>query len=89
LAPILAAIEELPQMPSASRSVAVPPAPRAFLIVVDFLALFAEFWAKGFPLLCGRRDRFGADDSYTPALALIQDTEGTVFGGLTPVDWKS
>jgi hypothetical protein len=66
------------------------------LIVADFQALFAEFGGKRFVLLWrGSRDGFAACDFHcrcdgrAPTLTLIQDTEGNIFRGFTPVEWDS
>jgi hypothetical protein len=74
----------------------LPPVGFASLIVADFPALFAEFRGKRFTLLWrGSRDGFGARDfhgrcdGHAPTLTLIQDTEGNIFGGFTPVEWES
>jgi hypothetical protein len=84
--------------PSAPSTVALPRAPAGFasLIVADFPALFAEFAGKRFTLLWrGSRDGFGAGDfhsrcdGHAPTLTLIQDTDGNIFGGFTPVEWDS
>jgi hypothetical protein len=79
-------------------SVPAPPqAPARFasLIVADFPALFAEFRGKRFTLLWrGSRDGFGARDfhgrcdGHANTLTLIEDTEGNIFGGFTPVKWE-
>jgi hypothetical protein len=72
------------------------PADFASMIVADFPALFAEFRGKRFMLLWrGSRDGFGPRNfhsccnGYAPTLILIQDTEGNIFGGFTPVGWDS
>jgi uncharacterized coiled-coil protein SlyX len=88
-----------PQTPSLVPSAAVLlPAPAGFasLIVADFPGLFAEFYKKSFALLWrGSRDGFGAldfhdrCDGHAPTLTLIQDTDGNIFGGFTPVKWES
>jgi hypothetical protein len=77
-------------------TVALTPAGFASLIVADFPALFAEFRGKHFTLLWrGSRDGFGAHDfhgrcdGHAPTLTLIQDTEGNIFGGFTPLEWES
>jgi hypothetical protein len=84
--------------PLAPSAVALPAAPAGFasLIVADFPALFAQFRGKRFTLLWrGSRDGFGASDfhcrcdSHAPTLTLIQDTDGNIFGGFTPVQWES
>jgi thiol-disulfide isomerase/thioredoxin len=84
--------------PPATSAVALPPAPAGFasLIVVDFPALFAEFCGKCFTLLWrGSRDGLGAGDFHrrcngsAPTLTLLQDTDGNIFDGFTPVEWKS
>jgi hypothetical protein len=31
----------------------------------------------------------GQDKSFTPTLVLVEDTKGNIFGGYTPVPWKS
>jgi hypothetical protein len=65
-------------------------------IVAGFPALFAEFHGKAFKLLWrGSRDGFRARDfhsrcdGHAPTLSLIQDTDGNIFGGFTPVEWQS
>jgi hypothetical protein len=84
--------------PPAPSAVALPAAPAGFasLIVADFQALFAEFGGKRFALLWrGSRVGFGARDfhdrcdGHAPALTVIQDTKGNIFGGFTPVGWDS
>jgi hypothetical protein len=84
--------------PPAPSAVALPAAPAGFasLIVADFPALFAEFRGMRFMLLWrGCRGGFGAGDfhglcdGHAPTLPLIQDTEGSIFGGFTPVEWES
>jgi hypothetical protein len=79
-------------------TIALPPAPPGFasLIVADFPALFVEFGGKRFTLLWrGSRDGFdvgdfhGRCDGHAPTLTLIQDTDGNIFGGFTPVEWDS
>jgi hypothetical protein len=66
------------------------------LIVADFPALFAGLGGKRFTLLWrGSRDGFGADDfhgrcdGHANTLTFIEDTEGNIFGGFTPVQWHS
>jgi hypothetical protein len=91
--------------PDRPSSVAAPPsavalraAPDGFasLIVAAFPALFADFGGKRFTLLWrGSRDGFGARDfhsrcdGHAATLTLIQDTKGSIFGGFTPVRWRS
>jgi hypothetical protein len=72
------------------------PAGFASLIVADFPALLAEFREKRFTLLWrGSRAGFGAGDFHcrcdgrAHTLTLIQDTDGNIFGGFTPVAWES
>jgi hypothetical protein len=76
----------------------VPSAPAGFasLIVADFPELFAEFSGKRFTLLWrASRDGFDAQafhnrcDGHANTLTLIEDTEGNIFGGFTPVAWES
>jgi hypothetical protein len=57
---------------------------------------FAEFRGKRFTLLWrGSRDGFSAPyfhgrcDGHANTLTLIEDTEGNIFGGFTPVKWDS
>jgi hypothetical protein len=78
-------------------AIALPPAPAGFtsLIIADFPAFFADFRGKGFTLLWrGVRDGFGARSfqgrcgSHAPTLTLIEDTEGNIFGGFTPLKWE-
>jgi hypothetical protein len=95
----MSAMVEAPQAPlPAPSAVELPAAPAGFasLIVADFPALFAEFREKHFTLLWrGSRDGFGAHDfhgrcdGHAPTLTLIEDTNGNVFGGFTPVAWES
>jgi hypothetical protein len=73
-----------------------PPAGFTSLVVPDFPALFAEFGEKRFNLLWrGTRDGFGARDFHgrcdgrANTLTLIEDTQGNIFGGFTPVEWDS
>jgi hypothetical protein len=68
----------------------------ASLIVADFPALFAEFGWKRFALLWrGSRAGFRARDFHrhcdgrAATLTLIQDMEGNIFGGFTPLKWES
>jgi hypothetical protein len=84
--------------PPAPSAVALRPAPTGFasLIVADFPALFAEFGGKRFALLWrgsgnGFRARgfHGRCHGHAPTLTLIQDTEGSIFGGFTPLEWSS
>jgi hypothetical protein len=84
--------------PPSPSAVALPAAPAGFasVIAADFPALFAEFRGKRFALLWrGSRDGFGARDfhgrcdRHAHTLTLIQDTEGNIFGGFTPVEWES
>jgi hypothetical protein len=80
----------------ADRRPLLAPAGFASLVVADFPALFAAFgWKRFTPLWRGSRDGFGADDfhgrcdGHAPTLTLIEDTEGNIFGGFTPVEWES
>jgi hypothetical protein len=83
--------------PAATAPEAAPPAPAlASVIVADFPDIFAEFRGKRFSLLWrGGRDGFGARefhsrcDGHANTLTIIQDTDGNVFGGFTPVEWES
>jgi hypothetical protein len=66
------------------------------LIVPQSPPLFEAFRAKCFNLLWrGSRDRFTAQkfhlrcDGRANTLTLISDTDGTMFGGFTPVKWGS
>jgi hypothetical protein len=66
------------------------------LIVSDLPNIFAEFSWKELSLLWrGSRDGFGAEDfqshccCHENTLVVIQDTQGNVFGGFTPVGWDS
>jgi hypothetical protein len=98
--PAAAVIHELHIEVSARFAVALPPAPApagfASLTVADFPAFFAEFREKQFTLLWrGSCDGFGDRHfhghcvGHAPSLTLIQDTEGNIFGGFTPVKWES
>jgi hypothetical protein len=73
-----------------------PPAGFASLIVADFPAIFADLYGNRFALLWrGSRDGFrardfhGRCDGHAPTLTLIEDTDGNIFGGFTPVKWAS
>jgi hypothetical protein len=57
---------------------------------------FVEFHGKQLSLLWrGSRDGFGGGgfhdrcDDHENTLTLIEDTEGNIFGGFTPVEWES
>jgi hypothetical protein len=72
-------------------TIALPAAPAGFASLIA-----AEFRGKRFALLWrGSRNRFrtrdfhGRCDGRAPTLTLIQDTEGNIFGGFTPVEWES
>jgi hypothetical protein len=65
-------------------------------IISDFPEIFSEFRGKRFSLLWrGGRDGFDAHDfhsrcdGHANTLTLIEDTEGNIFGGFTPVEWES
>jgi hypothetical protein len=65
-------------------------------IISDFPEIFAEFRGKRFSLLWrGGRDGFRARDFHrrcdgrANTLTLIEDTNGNIFGGFTPVKWES
>jgi hypothetical protein len=65
-------------------------------ILKDFPPIFAEFQQKRFTLLWrGTRDGFGGRDFHNRCdghgntLMIIEDTEGNIFGGYTPVPWES
>jgi hypothetical protein len=65
-------------------------------IVEDFPEIFAGFRNDRFKLLWrGSRDGFGAAefharcDRHSNTLTLIEDSEGNIFGGYTPVEWES
>jgi hypothetical protein len=65
-------------------------------IVSDFPSPFGQFWEKQFVLLWrGSRDGFDATDfhsrcdGHANTLTLILDTDDNIFGGFTPVEWKS
>jgi hypothetical protein len=84
-----------PPIPS---PMALPRAPIGFTsqIISHFPALFGEFDAKRFTLLWrGSRDGFGARDfhghcdGHANTLTLIEDTQKSIFGGFTPVEWES
>jgi hypothetical protein len=66
------------------------------VILFEFPDIFAEFRGKQFSLLWrGSRDGFGAHDfhrlcdHHPNTLTVIQDTDGNIFGGFTPVEWDS
>jgi hypothetical protein len=57
---------------------------------------FSEFSGKRFSLLWrggrdgfGGRDFHGRCDGHANTLTLIEDTNGNIFGGFTPVEWES
>jgi hypothetical protein len=90
------AVPANPPMPKPAVPSVPAPAGFASLIVADFPALFAEFRGKRFTLLWrGSRDGFlandfhGRCDGHANTLTLIEDTEGNIFGGFTPVEWES
>jgi hypothetical protein len=67
-----------------------------FMIVTEFSQLFDEFRRKHFNLLWrGSRDGFTANefhcrcDNHANTLTVIEDTDGNIFGGFTPVEWES
>jgi hypothetical protein len=62
----------------------------------DLPAVFDEFRAKCFVLLWrGSRDGFAARvfhdrcDGHANTLTIVQDSEGNIFGGFTPLVWDS
>jgi hypothetical protein len=66
------------------------------LILCDFPIIFDRFRTKQFKLLWrGSRDGFEASDfhfhcdDHANTVTVILDTDGNVFGGFTPVAWKS
>jgi hypothetical protein len=66
------------------------------LIISELPALFSEFGEKRFALLWrGSRDGFGGHhfhdrcDGHANTLTLIEDIQGNIFGGFTPVEWDS
>jgi hypothetical protein len=80
----------------ADRRPLLAPAGFSSLMVAELPVLFSEFHGKSLTLLWrGSRDGFGADDfhgrcdGHAPTLTLIEDTEGNIFGGFTPVKWES
>jgi hypothetical protein len=83
--------------PTAAPTVTALPAARLdSQIIQEFPALFEEFRTKRWALLWrGSRDSFGAAefhlrcDGRANTLTIIQDTDGNVFGGFTPVEWES
>jgi hypothetical protein len=73
-----------------------PPGQLDSQIISEFPAIFAEFRGKQFKLLWrGSRDGFSASqfhgrcDGHANTLTVILDPKGTIFGGLTPVEWES
>jgi hypothetical protein len=65
-------------------------------IINDFPPIFAEFQQQKFSLLWrGTRDGFGGRDfhnrcdGHANTLMIIEDVDGNVFGGYTPVAWES
>jgi hypothetical protein len=66
------------------------------VIISDFPEIFAEFSGKQFSLLWrGSRDGFDAKqfhslcDGRANTLTVIEDTDGNIFGGFTPLEWES
>jgi hypothetical protein len=66
------------------------------VIISEFPEIFAEFHWKQFWLLWrGSSDGFRAldfherCDGHANTLTVIQDTNGNIFGGFTPVEWES
>jgi hypothetical protein len=101
--PPAAAAVELPPAPIGFASLIVtvfpglfdPPIKKSFFSRTT-PALFAEFRGKRFTLLWrGSRDGFLAQnfhdrcDGHANTLTFIEDTEGNIFGGFTPVEWES
>jgi hypothetical protein len=65
-------------------------------IISNFPPIFDEFRAKRFALLWrGSRDGFEAAtfhsrcDGHANTLTVIADTEGSIFGGFTPLKWEA
>jgi hypothetical protein len=65
-------------------------------ILSDFPAIFTEFTSKQLRLLWrGTRDGFGGRDFHSRCdghgntLTVIEDTNGNIFGGYTPLAWES
>jgi hypothetical protein len=65
-------------------------------ILSDFPSIFSEFCYKTFDLLYrGSRDGFSSEDfhkrcdGHRNTLTVILDTNGSVFGGFTPLAWDS
>jgi hypothetical protein len=92
------------QSVSASKATATPePIPARNLtpalgsvIISDFPEIFADFGGKQFSLLWrGGRDGFGVRDfhdrcdGHANTLTLIEDTNGNIFGGFTPLKCES
>jgi hypothetical protein len=66
------------------------------VIISDFPEIFSEFCGERFSLLWrGGRDGFRARDfhrlcdGHASTLTLIEDTNGNIFGGFTPLEWES
>jgi hypothetical protein len=73
-----------------------PPSGWNSAIVPGFPKVFEDFKEKQFTLLWrGSGDGFragdfhGRCDAHPNTLILILDTDGNIFGGFTPVEWKS
>jgi hypothetical protein len=65
-------------------------------ILAEFPPIFAEFHEQKFSLLWrGSRDGYGGRDfhnrcdGHKNTLMIIEDVDGNVFGGYTPVEWES
>jgi hypothetical protein len=86
------------QKHTAAAAVPAPNLPPALgsVIISNFPEIFGEFRGKRFSLLWrGGRDGFGARDfhsrcdGHANTLTLIEDTDGNIFGGFTPLMWES
>jgi hypothetical protein len=93
----------VPSVPNVPPPAPVPPSPQPPVpsapsldsrIISGFPKIFAEF--RKFSLLWrGSRDGFKAEefhrrcDGHANTLAVILDTKGNIFGGFTPVEWRS
>jgi hypothetical protein len=89
-------ISSAPAPTSPASAVAVPPSGWNSAIVPDFPTLLEDFKEKRFTLLwrgsrdgCDPRDFHRHCDKHPNTLTVILDTQGNIFGGFTPVKWKS
>jgi hypothetical protein len=90
------AAKPVPPVPKQAAAAPPPASALGSKIISDFPEIFAEFRRKKFSLLWrGGRDGFRARDfhsrcdGHANTLTLIEDTNGNIFGGFTPLKWES